>query len=131
MTAPINYHDTLIIELSGEEMGVVKDALDRARKESGLRDRKSLLLFIVKSFLDGTVTSGRETRKPENSDKSSDGNDKAPGGRIRRVVKKKSSPGVMRCERFCKARSFEIGTALRRFLLFGKCPETRTELRYR
>ena len=64
MTAPIKYHDKLIIELSGEEMSIVKDALDRARKESGLRDRKSLLLFIVKSFLDGTHTDGRETRKP-------------------------------------------------------------------
>ncbi|MHC9541295.1 MAG: hypothetical protein AB9903_17460 [Vulcanimicrobiota bacterium] len=64
VTAPIKYHDKLIVELSGEEMSIVKDALDRARKESGLRDRKSLLLFIVKSFLDGTVTPGRETRKP-------------------------------------------------------------------
>ncbi|MHC9541424.1 MAG: HNH endonuclease [Vulcanimicrobiota bacterium] len=64
VTAPIKYHDKPIVELSGEEMSIVKDALDRARKESGLRDRKSLLLFIVKSFLDGTVTSGRETRKP-------------------------------------------------------------------
>ncbi|MHC9543747.1 MAG: HNH endonuclease [Vulcanimicrobiota bacterium] len=64
VTALVKYHDKLIVELSGEEMSIVKDALDRARKESGLRDRKSLLLFIVKSFLDGTVTSGRETRKP-------------------------------------------------------------------
>ncbi|MHC9541033.1 MAG: HNH endonuclease [Vulcanimicrobiota bacterium] len=63
MTALVKYHDKLIVELSGEEMSIVKDALDRARKESGLRDRKSLLLFIVKSFLDGTATSGRETRK--------------------------------------------------------------------
>ncbi|MHC9539480.1 MAG: HNH endonuclease [Vulcanimicrobiota bacterium] len=63
-TAPIKYHDKLIVELSGEEMGIVKDALDRARKESGLRDRKSLLLFIVKSFLADTQTNGRETRKP-------------------------------------------------------------------
>ncbi|MHC9545002.1 MAG: HNH endonuclease [Vulcanimicrobiota bacterium] len=64
VTAPVKYHDKLIVELSGEEMSIVKDALDRARKESGLRDRKSLLLFIVKSFLDGTATSGRENRKP-------------------------------------------------------------------
>ena len=64
VTAPVKYHDKLIVELSGEEMSIVKDALDRARKESGLRDRKSLLLFIVKSFLDGTATSGRESRKP-------------------------------------------------------------------
>ncbi|MGV8123575.1 MAG: HNH endonuclease [Candidatus Xenobiia bacterium LiM19] len=62
--ALIKYHDKLIVELSGEEMSIVKDALDKARKESGLRARKSLLLFIVKSFLNGTVTSGRETRKP-------------------------------------------------------------------
>ena len=64
MTALKKYHDKLIVELSGEEISIVKDALDRARKESDLRDRKSLLLFIVKSFLDGTVTSGRESRKP-------------------------------------------------------------------
>ena len=44
-------------------MSIVKDALDRARKESGFRDRKSLLLFIIKSFLDGTNTAGIETRK--------------------------------------------------------------------
>ena len=64
VTTLIKYHEKLIVELSGEEMSIVKDALDRARKESGLRDRKSLLLFIVKSFLSGTVTSGRESRKP-------------------------------------------------------------------
>ncbi|MHC9537990.1 MAG: HNH endonuclease [Vulcanimicrobiota bacterium] len=64
VTAPIKYHDKLIVELSGEEMSIMKDALDRARKESGLRDRKSLLLFIVKSFLTDTHTDGRETRKP-------------------------------------------------------------------
>ena len=64
VTAPIKYHDKLIVELTGEEMGIVKDALDRARKVSSLRDRKSLLLFIVKCYLDSTVTSGRETRKP-------------------------------------------------------------------
>ena len=64
VTALVKYHDKLIVELSGEEMSIVKDALDRARKESGLRDRKSLLLFIVKSFFDGTHTDGRETRKP-------------------------------------------------------------------
>ena len=64
MTAPIKYHDKLIVELSGEEMSIVKDALDRARKESGLRDRKSLLLFIVKNFLADTHADGRESRKP-------------------------------------------------------------------
>ncbi|MHC9543776.1 MAG: HNH endonuclease [Vulcanimicrobiota bacterium] len=63
-TALVKYHDKLIVELSGEEMSIVKDALDRARKESGLRDRKSLLLFIAKSFLADTHTNGRETRKP-------------------------------------------------------------------
>ncbi|MGV8125083.1 MAG: HNH endonuclease [Candidatus Xenobiia bacterium LiM19] len=63
VTAPVKYHDKLIVELSGEEMSIVKDALDKARKESGLRDRKSLLLFIVKSFLTDTHTDGRKTRK--------------------------------------------------------------------
>ncbi|MHC9542395.1 MAG: HNH endonuclease [Vulcanimicrobiota bacterium] len=63
VTALVKYHDKLIVELSGEEMSIVKDALNRARKESGLRDRKSLLLFIVKSFLNSTVTPA-ETRKP-------------------------------------------------------------------
>ncbi|MHC9542734.1 MAG: HNH endonuclease [Vulcanimicrobiota bacterium] len=64
VTAPIKYHDKLIVELSGEEMSIVKDALNKARKESGLRDRKSLLLFIVKSFLADTHTDGKENRKP-------------------------------------------------------------------
>ena len=53
VTALVKYHDKLIVELSGEEMSIVKDALNKARKESGLRDRKSLLLFIVKCYLDG------------------------------------------------------------------------------
>ena len=64
VTSQIKYHDKLIVELSGEEMSIVKDALDRARKESGLRDRKSLLLFIAKSFLADTHIDGRESRKP-------------------------------------------------------------------
>jgi|GEM_PF-290458 len=64
VTALVKYHDKLIVELSGEEMSIVKDAFDRARKESGLRDRKSLLLFIAKSFLADNHTDGRGTRKP-------------------------------------------------------------------
>ncbi len=64
VTAPVKYHDKLIVELSGEEMSMVKDAFDRAKKESGLRDRASLLMHIVKRFLDGALTAGRETRKP-------------------------------------------------------------------
>ncbi len=64
ITALTKYHDKLIVELSGEEMSTVKDALDKAKKESGLRDRASLLLHIAKHFLGSTRTSGREIRKP-------------------------------------------------------------------
>lgn len=57
------YHDKLIIELAGDQMAVVKDAFDKARKESGLKDRASLLEFMAREYLSGfteTVGNGRK-----------------------------------------------------------------------
>ncbi len=59
----VKYHEKLVVDLNAEEMSVLKDALDKARKESGKRDRASLLLYIAKSFLEGCPSSGKK-RKP-------------------------------------------------------------------
>jgi hypothetical protein len=47
----IKYNDRLTLELSGEQMALVKDAFDKARRESGLKDRALLLEFIARAFL--------------------------------------------------------------------------------
>ncbi|MGV8125189.1 MAG: HNH endonuclease [Candidatus Xenobiia bacterium LiM19] len=44
-------------------MPVLQDAFTKARKESGLRDRASLLIHIAKAFLEGCPSSGAR-RKP-------------------------------------------------------------------
>ncbi len=61
---PIKYHDKLILELSGEQMAVIRDALNKARKESGLRDRASLLTYIARAYLAGTLSDDRKSARP-------------------------------------------------------------------
>lgn len=60
----IKYHDKLIIDLSGTQMAVVKDAFDKARKESGLKDRASLLAYIAKAYMEGGTSPSRKRSKP-------------------------------------------------------------------
>ncbi|MHC9540859.1 MAG: HNH endonuclease [Vulcanimicrobiota bacterium] len=57
------YHEKLVVDLDAEQMSVLQDAFTKARKESGLRDRASLLVHIAKAFLEGCPTSGKR-RKP-------------------------------------------------------------------
>lgn len=59
----IKYHDKLIIELAGDQMAVVKDAFDKARKESGLKDRASLLEFMARQYLSGSTEIAGNGRK--------------------------------------------------------------------
>ena len=59
----VKYHEKLVVDLDAEQMSVLKDAFTKARKESGLRDRASLLIHIAKAFLEGCPTSGKR-RKP-------------------------------------------------------------------
>jgi hypothetical protein len=59
----VKYHEKLMVDLDAEEMAVLKDAFKKAQKESGLRDRASLLLHIAKAFLEGCQISGAR-RKP-------------------------------------------------------------------
>ncbi|MGV8119896.1 MAG: HNH endonuclease [Candidatus Xenobiia bacterium LiM19] len=59
----VKYHEKLVVDLDAEEMSVLKDAFTKAQKESGLRDRASLLVHIAKAFLEGCPTSGKR-RKP-------------------------------------------------------------------
>jgi len=61
--APAKYHEKLVVDINAEDMSVLKDALAKARKESGLKDRASLLLYIAKAFLEGCPSSGAG-RKP-------------------------------------------------------------------
>jgi len=60
---PVKYHEKLVVDLDAEEMSVLKDAFAKAQKESGMRDRASLLLHIAKAFLEGYQASGAR-RKP-------------------------------------------------------------------
>jgi len=48
------YHHKLVIDLTAEEMAVVHDALRKARKESGKSDRRSLLVYMARVFLQGS-----------------------------------------------------------------------------
>ncbi len=59
----VKYHEKLVVDLDAEKMSILKDALDKARKESGQRDRASLLVHIAKAFLEGCPSSGGR-RKP-------------------------------------------------------------------
>ncbi len=61
---PIKYHDKLTVELSNIQMAVMKDAFEKARKESGLKDRASLLEYIAKAFLQGGMPSPKKRSKP-------------------------------------------------------------------
>ncbi|MGV8122183.1 MAG: HNH endonuclease [Candidatus Xenobiia bacterium LiM19] len=59
----VKYHEKLVVDLDAEEMSVLKDAFTKARKESGMRDRASLLIHIAKAFLEECQSSGTR-RKP-------------------------------------------------------------------
>ena len=59
----LKYHEKLVMDLDALQMSVLQDAFTKARKESGLRDRASLLIHIAKAFLEGCPTSGKR-RKP-------------------------------------------------------------------
>ncbi|MHC9540476.1 MAG: HNH endonuclease [Vulcanimicrobiota bacterium] len=59
----VKYHEKLVVDLDAEQMSVLQDAFRKARKESGKRDRASLLIYIAKAFLEGCPTSGKR-RKP-------------------------------------------------------------------
>ena len=60
---PVKYHEKLVVDLDAEEMSILQDAITKARKESGKKDRASLLIHIAKAFLEGCPTSGKR-RKP-------------------------------------------------------------------
>ena len=47
------YVEKMVIELSAEQAAIIHDALNSARKESGAKDRASLLAHIARNFLDG------------------------------------------------------------------------------
>jgi len=61
---PIKYNDKLTVELSNIQMAVLKDAFEKARKESGLKDRASLLEYIAKAFLQGGMPSPKKRSNP-------------------------------------------------------------------
>ena len=66
----VKYHEKLVMDLDALQMSVLQDAFTKARKESGLRDRASLLVHIAKAFLEGCPTSGKR-RKASLSDSGS------------------------------------------------------------
>ncbi|MGV8125051.1 MAG: HNH endonuclease [Candidatus Xenobiia bacterium LiM19] len=59
----VKYHEKLVVDLDALQMSVLQDAFMKARKESGLKDRASLLVHIAKAFLEGCPSSGKR-RKP-------------------------------------------------------------------
>ncbi len=59
----VKYHEKLVVDLDAEQMSILKDAFTKAQKESGKRDRASLLIHIAKAYLEGCPTSGAK-RKP-------------------------------------------------------------------
>lgn len=64
LAPPVKFHEKLIIELTGEEMAVIADALAKARKESGFTSRAELLTYMARAFLDGLPGSGEGASRP-------------------------------------------------------------------
>ncbi len=64
--AQARYHEKLVVEFTAEDMAIVKDAFHKARRESGKRDRRSLLLHMARAFLRGLSpdTEAKKTSKP-------------------------------------------------------------------
>jgi hypothetical protein len=64
--ANVKYHEKFTVELTMEEMAVLKDAFDKARKESVKRDRASLLVHMARQFLMGPapIETKKKNRKP-------------------------------------------------------------------
>jgi hypothetical protein len=52
--AQVKYHDRFVVELTTEEMAVIKAAFNKARKESRKKDRASLLVHMARTFLEGS-----------------------------------------------------------------------------
>jgi len=51
-----------VVDLDAEEMSVLNDAFDKARRKSDKRDRASLLIHIAKAFLEGCPSSGKKEK---------------------------------------------------------------------
>ncbi len=59
------YLEKMVLELTAEQAAVIHDALTRAGKESGMKDRASLFSYMAKRFLDNTHGSpGEVSKKP-------------------------------------------------------------------
>lgn len=62
---PRKYLEKMVLELSGEQAAIVHDAFRKARKESGLSDRASLVTYMARAFMDGVRESrDRHSTKP-------------------------------------------------------------------
>jgi hypothetical protein len=59
------YREKLIVELTAEEMAIMKGAFDKARKECGKKDRALLLVHMARVFIEGSSRkeAGRKTAK--------------------------------------------------------------------
>jgi len=55
----VRFHDRLVVEVTAEDMAILKDAFRKARRESGKNDRRSHLLHMARAFLQGPPR-GRE-----------------------------------------------------------------------
>jgi 5-methylcytosine-specific restriction endonuclease McrA len=49
---PMRYRSKFIVDLEGDQMAILDKALEKAREESGRRERGELLLHIARAFLD-------------------------------------------------------------------------------
>ncbi len=64
LQSSVKYNEKLVVDLDAEQMSVLNDAFTKAKKESGKRDRASLLLHIAKVFLEGCPSSGAKRKPP-------------------------------------------------------------------
>ncbi len=62
--SPHKYHEKMLVELSGEQAAVIRDAFRKARKESGYSDRASLFAYMARTFLEGGGKQCGSSKKP-------------------------------------------------------------------
>jgi hypothetical protein len=60
----VKYHEKVFIDLTAEEMAIISDALEKARKQSGLKGRAALFTHIARTFLNGSSGEDSSQSRP-------------------------------------------------------------------
>jgi len=58
---PLRYHTKLVLELEHDRLAIITRALEKARQESGEKERGALLEYIARAFLEKSPSGGGES----------------------------------------------------------------------